>query len=880
MNQEELKKWFNNFWNIESRAFGIVESERLKFLSGILKLESILETVAKQIYPDGVSPDVVKDLQREHPEYDDIDYLIQSGKIVSAGHVYQPGNNPLAARNEIVRDILSGKEVSIKTDIQKNGRPVCYSVTLSDDLEPKLRPDSSVLLTAEDISVSKQKLLNLQKTLADIGDTSGDSAEYKEMKQGIQNAIDRFDNICTEGGYKRLMSDLSDCASKYYFAKVDQSMNSRRSKRFQIAEALYYFTGKPENRAELYKNRIAAKLAAANLHELTKRSDWMADRAKLMLGSKDRFNAIVDLVKKSPDFQTLVSNKSEKQLAGIFEYSASKFLSSASISGKAIVNNLRVEHIKEKAVDRTYKNSEAAIKGVQQFTNKLERLSGPKDAKLFTEMKEQLDETLMNLKYTTDEQAALDNINALRAKSMKYFTEKISEGMTKSRPDRIRTAMAMVNSIDGILGKKENSMLFPSSERGIREIMLAARLSRQTLTMASKKGPDAELANKILNNPDSFMKNVNETLKSAAFQGFVSGKTDAELDKMLSMSPSDLVKKSMKDTPKPQRQIRFDRMKALGDYVYSQGKPEPFTTSDALQKLNSVKNNPLNFSVARRAAVDMCKAKMLMDGYSIEDICDTGQLGEVKRKYAKEVFGLIKTGNAKELLKIMEYGCREFSAKINEMLDQMPSLDDEVISDPKYKNLADLGQSFKDLHQEFKNIPDEFKTQEDKILINDLSLSVDSLGRFTQSVADYIGCAKKILDGDKRLRGQLDSAFVNDIAQHKCVNSIFKEMKSSKDYDHVIIHSLVNDDGSEKQALSDLIKVKLYCSLEFGEDDLLDGLETSSEIKSFGEKLYDGTIGLDIVLDDKAANGIKVINGDKLERTLQQTLANGQKTLC
>ena len=839
--------------------------------TALLALDNALNKIAGEAFEKGLDEEIKRFGNQEELQ-NKLDYFFLSGRIVRNNHTYNrtEGEKPWDIYNSIVRDIISGVEVCVRTDKAQGGLPVCYSLNYDDVAgELKLAKGTTVLMSDQEKDSHKKELMDLKDTLNNLGDTSRDSQEYKDMKDSLLSTIEKLPCIISAGRYDVIRRDLSDQAAKYYIAKVDQSMNSRRAGRFRVAEDLFIYPEKFANEEQRLENRIASKIVAAKLKELSKESDWRSRLARLTLSMPGNFKALVSEVKAQPEFRELVDGKSEKALNSIFTSSASKLLATNGKSIKAIMSSLKTQHLKGVIVESQFKNSEVAIAKLEKFTAVLENLAGPKDSKEFVDMKDQLEDTMLALKNTKDEATIQNSLNDLRAKSMRYFAGKISEGMTKTRPNRIKAAMSIASAIDSIAGKKENPMLASTTKRGTLEIMLAARLTKQVLQNAAKKDPNAK---RILDDPDAFTNSIKGTFESANFQSFLAEKSDEDLAKLMSLSSSDLCKQTTKNLQKPSNKIMLANIKSIAKYVKSQNSPKPFTKKETLDELDGT--NPLKLSVSRGIVMDLCKSKMMQDGYSMEDVLNPKLLGDVKQSYANNIMSLIKDGKAQELFTIMKYGCARLSAQIKDSLNEMSSLDD-MMNNEKYKNVIQMGQVFKSMHQDFRHIPNELKNEEDKNLINSWAKDIDTLGEFTNSAFDYLMCAEKFLKGDASLLGKCNEHFSGAYTQYKLVNSIFKSIVNDPNCNQNIMAGLLN--GEEPtNALVNLKQAKGFCVGEFDETILFRKVRTSDDLKAVGEKLFDGSTEFDIVLDEGKPNNIKSVNEDKLDREVQRAVVSKQ----
>ena len=155
----------------------------------------------------------------------------------------------------------------------------------------------------------------------------------------------------------------------------------------------------------------------------------------------------------------------------------------------------------------------------------------------------------------------------------------------------------------------------------------------------------------------------------------------------------------------------LNNVKLMGKYTALQAGTQPFTTREELRELD--KNNPLHFSVTRQIVMSLCKAKMIQDGYSIDDALNPKLLGDVKRNYAKDIMSLIKEGKSQEIFDIMKAGCVAIDNQLKTCLGEIKSLD-EIITNEKYRNVVSMGYVFKDLHQEIKHLPNELQAQNKK----------------------------------------------------------------------------------------------------------------------------------------------------------------------
>lgn len=798
-----------------------------------------------------------------------LDQLFESNRVIHNGHVYTRGENevPWKIYDDVAMDIVSGIEVCVKTDEVEDGHTVCYSINFMDG-ELKLAKGTTVLMTEEEKAANKKELKDFCEALNNLGDTSRDSKEYKALKEKLTHAVDHFSEISSVGRYNRLRNEIADAAAMYYVAKADQPMNSRRSGRFRVAEDLFIYPEKFENEAQRLENRIASKMVSAKLHELMNASGWQGSEAKLALMMPSNFKTLLTEVKAQPEFQALVEGKSEKELRRIFESSPAKLLATNEKSVNAILSSLRAKHYSETIVDSEYKNREEALDKLGEFTGILNKLSGPKDSKEFVDIKEQLENTLSALKNTKDDATIQSNLQDLRTKSMKYFATKISEGMRHTRPNRVRAAMYIANTIDSLAGKKGNSLLASTGVRGTLETLLAARLTKQSLQNAAKKNPDAK---RILEDPDALADNCKNTFESADFQNFLLGKSDSDLADLMSISSTDLCNKVSKNVQKAASKPMLNNVKLMGKYTALQAGTQPFTTSEELRELD--KNNPLHLSVTRQIVMSLCKAKMIQDGYSIDDALNPKLLGDVKRDYAKDIMSLIKEGKSQEIFDIMKAGCVAIDNQLKTCLGEIKSLD-EIITNEKYKNVVSMGYVFKDLHQDIKHLPNELQAQNKKD-IDDLATDVDSLAPFTDILSMHLKVTNKFLEGDRKLLGHCTDNLCAGAAPYMYTNSIFKEIAKKKG-DNGDLMSYLTVNGEPTEYLEHVKAHAFYIPEALKGNALFKNVKTPADLKMVGEKLLDESIGFDIVYDEKLANTVRINNGDKLDRAIQNSVSSKQ----
>lgn len=171
-----------------------------------------------------------------------------------------------------------------------------------------------------------QNIENLYNRMIETGTTRRDSEEYRGMVAATKAALEiaRACNtneatpqaIIARERLETAKAKMATAADKYYMAKIDGSMNSRRTSRFAVSMFARHiadqnFSELSQNPDNLMKEAVATKLVRAEAQNKIKKNAPGAEEAGRLLNDRNALKTKAAEMENSHDFKSLVSGNKD-----------------------------------------------------------------------------------------------------------------------------------------------------------------------------------------------------------------------------------------------------------------------------------------------------------------------------------------------------------------------------------------------------------------------------------------------------------------------------------------------------------------------------------------------------------------------------------------
>lgn len=212
--------------------------------------------------------------------------------------------------------------------------------------------DPDVKLSRKDTLTVATLFLN---ELNHTGTTKRDSQEYRDMVEAARQCVEVANRckgddatpqaIIAHQKLEEMCQKMSAAADKYYLAKVDQSMNSRRAERFAVAMRIRHFADKPYleydiKPKKMMREAIAAKICKTEALKAIKNNSVFAEEARKMLSDGKVMNKKVLALADTNAFKSMTEDLSREGLNKMLKTDPGKLIKKFKENGAPEINPL------------------------------------------------------------------------------------------------------------------------------------------------------------------------------------------------------------------------------------------------------------------------------------------------------------------------------------------------------------------------------------------------------------------------------------------------------------------------------------------------------------------------------------------------------------
>lgn len=523
--------------------------------------------LAKTLNVEKRISDFYKESQNGNVKFEE---LLSAGLIRdSRGMPFTIGSKPWDRIDYVTSELMSDKPIFVlspdgdkvyRPDFKNERRPEFSEENpLNKLVDPKIKEDS---ITA---------LKELQARLNEIKPGKNDRMELEAFKALCNGTISEMELTPYKQSFEKSLRQFAVTADQYYKLNITHKASKRRLSMLDICKDIKNIDKCVSKQKLVSENKLSnqdkqrydiATKSVITLAMVNKQSDDVNVRiaAQRVLDNPDDREKQIEEHMNSTAFKSLYGTKTHP--------GDDKLLTAASLSkGKDLVKvyNDKVSELKQNAAkyeeqkDRTAQSRNNTIgKGpvspdvkedlkdmiaaMKQEMDSLRHES--RTSKEFQDFKRELDITHIRLQRNNPTMNVRKQIALLAQAADKYYLAKTGEGANSRRSERFRTASRIRHMADAVAENKKPSENMPSEKDMIKED-IAAKLVSYAAEQQRKLGAAENIlrADRMINNPREFRKNVNDILASREFKNLYG---DVSLDKLkedLAKSPSDINKK-------------------------------------------------------------------------------------------------------------------------------------------------------------------------------------------------------------------------------------------------------------------------------------------------------------------------------------------------